>query len=79
MSTIEGGMVSTNDKNIYEFSRIIRSHGMNREHDNLNLKKKKHQKIFKSKQKILYFCTKLQFKKHRNKCSFRTNSVIKIK
>ena len=39
----EGGMVSTNDKNIYEFSRIIRSHGMNREHDNLNLKKKKHQ------------------------------------
>ena len=40
MSTIEGGMVSTNDKNIYEFSRIIRSHGMNREHDNLNLKKK---------------------------------------
>lgn len=40
MSTIEGGMVSTYDKNIYEFSRIIRSHGMNREHDNLNLKKK---------------------------------------
>ena len=28
MTTIEGGMICTNDKKIYEMSRILRSHGM---------------------------------------------------
>ena len=27
MSTIEGGMISTNNKKIYEYSRMVRSHG----------------------------------------------------
>ena len=40
MSTIEGGMVSTNDKTIYEMARMYRSHGMVREIKNLNLKNK---------------------------------------
>lgn len=31
MSTIEGGMVCTNDENIYEMIRMLRSHGMVRE------------------------------------------------
>lgn len=31
MTSIEGGMICTNDKQIYEMSRIIRSHGMLRE------------------------------------------------
>ena len=31
MSTIEGGMICTNDKEIYRLSRILRSHGMARE------------------------------------------------
>jgi CDP-6-deoxy-D-xylo-4-hexulose-3-dehydrase len=31
MSTIEGGMVCTNDENIYEIIRMLRSHGMTRE------------------------------------------------
>ena len=34
MSTIEGGMVSTNNKKFYETVRILRSHGMLRESDN---------------------------------------------
>ena len=34
MSTIEGGMVSTNNKEFYETVRILRSHGMLRENDN---------------------------------------------
>ena len=34
MTTIEGGMVCTNDKKIYELSRIFRSHGMAREAKN---------------------------------------------
>jgi CDP-4-dehydro-6-deoxyglucose reductase, E1 len=31
MSTIEGGMVCTNDENLYQMSRMFRSHGMVRE------------------------------------------------
>ena len=43
MSTIEGGMVSTNNKEFYETVRILRSHGMLRENDN----KKNEKKIIK--------------------------------
>ena len=31
MSTIEGGMICTNDKNVYQKARLFRSHGMVRE------------------------------------------------
>ena len=34
MTTIEGGMVCTNNKKIYELSKIFRSHGMAREAKN---------------------------------------------
>ena len=34
MSTIEGGMICTNNKFIYELSKLIRSHGLSRELDN---------------------------------------------
>lgn len=38
MSTIEGGMISTNDYNIYDMIRMGRSHGMVREADSQSLK-----------------------------------------
>lgn len=37
MSTIEGGMVCTNDKEIYEFLIMSRAHGMLRESQDLNI------------------------------------------
>ena len=40
MTTIEGGMICTNDKKIYEMSRILRSHGMLRETGNKSYEKK---------------------------------------
>ena len=40
MSTIEGGMVCTNDATIYEMLRMMRSHGMVREAENSELKRK---------------------------------------
>ncbi len=40
MTTIEGGMICTNDKKIYEMSRILRSHGMLRESGNKSFEKK---------------------------------------
>ena len=39
MSTIEGGMICTNDKNIYELARVLRSHGMARELHDKKVKK----------------------------------------
>lgn len=38
MSTIEGGMVCTNDPEIYQNLRMLRSHGMVRESDDTNLR-----------------------------------------
>lgn len=43
MSTVEGGMICTNDKEIYETVRILRSHGMAREMAN----KKEENRIIK--------------------------------
>ena len=40
MSTIEGGMVCTNDKEIYNTIRILRSHGMLRESNDKKFKDK---------------------------------------
>lgn len=38
MSTIEGGMICTNDEEVYQQARMLRSHGMLREANNENLK-----------------------------------------
>ena len=48
MSTIEGGMVCTNDKKIYQLARMLRSHGMAREIGEKKLEKK----IIKSNSKL---------------------------
>lgn len=40
MSTIEGGMVCTNDEQIYQMARMFRSHGMTREATNDALKQR---------------------------------------
>lgn len=40
MTSIEGGMICTNDKRIYNLARAYRSHGMNREIDDVKLKTK---------------------------------------
>ena len=40
MSTIEGGMICTNNRKVYELIRVLRSHGMLRECGNINFEKK---------------------------------------
>ena len=40
MTTIEGGMISTNDSELHDLVRMLRSHGMVRESSNENTKKK---------------------------------------
>lgn len=44
MTTIEGGMVCTNDENLYEILRMLRSHGLVREINNEELKKQEQEK-----------------------------------
>ena len=38
MSTIEGGMICTNDKNVYQNARLFRSHGMVRESNDIKFR-----------------------------------------
>jgi len=47
MSTIEGGMICTNSKEVYELARMYRSHGLVREIDNNSLKSKYQKKFSK--------------------------------
>ena len=54
MSTIEGGMICTNDKKIYELAKILRSHGMAREANNLHFEKKMIKKYPKLSPKFIF-------------------------
>ena len=54
MYTIEGGMVCTNDKNIYDIIKVMRSHGMIRESADV-LKKKKFFKKYNNLNKDFIF------------------------
>ena len=54
MSTIEGGMVCTNDKKIYEIVKILRSHGMSRESSNSAFEKKMIKKYPKLSPKFIF-------------------------
>ena len=54
MSTIEGGMVCTNDKRIYEIVKILRSHGMTRESNNSAFEKKMIKKYPKLSPKFIF-------------------------
>ncbi len=54
MSTIEGGMISTNNKKIYEYSRMVRSHGMLREIGNENRQKEILSKFKKLNSKFIF-------------------------
>ncbi len=54
MTTIEGGMVSTNDREIYQMLRLIRSHGMVRESNNRNFKQKFYKDYPKLNKKFIF-------------------------
>ena len=45
MSSIEGGMICTNDEKIYQYARMLRSHGMVRESTDDNIKNKYKEKF----------------------------------
>ena len=62
MSTIEGGMVCTNDKKIYELLKILRSHGMARESGNSFLEQKMIKKYSRLSPKFIFLYSGYNFR-----------------
>ena len=62
MTTIEGGMISTNDKKINELSKILRSHGMARESKNKKFEKKMINKYKELSPKFIFLYPTLNFR-----------------
>ena len=62
MSTIEGGMICTNDKKIYEIVKILRSHGMARESNSSAFEKKMIKKYPKLSPKFIFLYSGYNFR-----------------
>ena len=62
MTTIEGGMISTNDKKIFEISKMLRSHGMVREAKNNTFEKKMINKYKDLSDKFIFLYPTLNFR-----------------
>ena len=64
MTTIEGGMICTNDKRIYELSKIFRSHGMAREAKNKKFENKMINKYRNLSPQFIFLYPTLNFRKN---------------
>lgn len=62
MTTIEGGMICTNNKKIYELSKILRSHGMAREAKNSQFEKKMIKKYKNLSPQFIFLYPTLNFR-----------------
>ena len=62
MSTIEGGMICTNNRRIYELARMLRSHGMTRESNNYSFEKKMIKKYSNLSPKFIFLYPAYNFR-----------------
>ena len=62
LTTIEGGMICTNNKEVYEMSRMLRSHGMLREVENKKYEKKMIKKYKQLSPKFIFLYPTLNFR-----------------
>ena len=62
MTTIEGGMICTNNKKIFELSKILRSHGMAREAKNKIFERKMQKKYRDLSPKFIFLHPTLNFR-----------------
>ena len=62
MSTIEGGMICTNDRKIYEKARIFRSHGMSRESSSSKFQKQMIKKYPKLSPQFIFLYPTFNFR-----------------
>ena len=62
MTTIEGGMICTNNKKIHEIAKILRSHGMVRESKDKSYEKKMVKKYYDLSPKFIFLYSTLNFR-----------------
>ena len=75
MTTIEGGMISTNNKKIYELSKILRSHGMIREAKNKKYEKKLINKYKDLSPQFIFLYSTLNFRNNEIAATFGINQL----
>ena len=75
MTTIEGGMVCTNDKKIYELSKIFRSHGMAREAKNNTFEREMRKKYSSLSPQFIFLYPTLNFRNNEIGAVFGLNQL----
>ena len=75
MTTIEGGMVCTNDKKIYELSKIFRSHGMAREAKNNKFEREMRKKYNSLSPQFIFLYPTLNFRNNEIGAVFGLNQL----
>ena len=75
MTTIEGGMVCTNNKKIYELSKIFRSHGMAREAKNNKFEREMKKKYSSLSPQFIFLYPTLNFRNNEIGAVFGLNQL----
>ena len=75
MTTIEGGMVCTNNKKIYELSKIFRSHGMAREAKNNKFEREMRNKYSSLSPQFIFLYPTLNFRNNEIGAVFGLNQL----
>jgi CDP-4-dehydro-6-deoxyglucose reductase, E1 len=75
MTTIEGGMICTNNKKIYELSKILRSHGMAREAKSNQFEKKMIKKYKNLSPQFIFLYPTLNFRNNEIGAVFGINQL----
>ena len=75
MTTIEGGMVCTNNKKIYELSKIFRSHGMAREAKNNKFEREMRKKYSSLSPQFIFLYPTLNFRNNEIGAVFGLNQL----
>tara|TARA_Y100001970_G_C14138587_1_gene805817 strand:- start:821 stop:1435 length:615 start_codon:yes stop_codon:yes gene_type:complete len=78
MSTIEGGMICTNNRDIYERARIFRSHGMSRESSNEKLKNKMIKKYPKLSPQFIFLYPTFNFRNNEIGATIGLNQLKRL-
>ncbi len=78
LSTIEGGMVCTNDKNIHEMAKMFRSHGMVRESKNKKFENKMIQKYKDISPKFIFLYPTLNFRNNEIGATIGLNQLKRL-
>ena len=75
MTTIEGGMICTNNKKIYELSKILRSHGLVREAKNKKYEEKIMNKYKDLSSQFIFLYSTLNFRSNEIAATFGINQL----